>query len=128
MACRRDAAGRCPSRALRVARRGRCRVRRMTSGVARGLSHWTFWPVYLLAIALLILWRRPWEAWVVPAETAPQEAWIAVRETLPAVDALAVGAVCITRDAGDPGSAWLLCDGRQVARADYPELDNVIGG
>ena len=103
---------------------------RPRSIVARWLTHWSFWPVYSLAIVLLLLWLRPWQKWLANAEEWSTLQSVRVHATFPAeaMASSATGSIVLVASAtSEPGPDWLPCDGRRLERVDYAKLFARIG-
>jgi hypothetical protein len=105
-----------------------------TTALARCIGHWSFWPVYVALVLLILVWLGPWRKWAnyVPPEPEYQLRLYSrgfAEETFTRPEnATVIGTVVLVRDGStEPTDGWLLCDGRRLPKAGYEALIAVAG-
>lgn len=100
-----------------------------TGRIARWTTHWTFWPVYVAFVLLLINAFRPWElAGPIDADGPIHKQSVRIHDAHELPGPLSVGTVALVRgDLTALAKDWLPCDGRVLATSDHPELARRLG-
>jgi hypothetical protein len=94
------------------------------TALGRFLSHWSFWPVWVSVVTLLLGVLQPWQKWIDRGAERHSIDGIRVHATFPDehVDTFGIGRIVIVAGTPAPASDWLPCDGRELRRADHAEL------